>query len=104
VLRPGDDYLPSTLSSQAQSHFAGPHQRYVVLPRAQHHVLNNSPVTAAGAPTCAQTLLTQFVNDPTADLDLSCLGAIRGYGFSVDPAVSTNVFSTADAWEGDPGP
>ncbi len=104
VLRGGDDYIPAASAEEAKSHFAGPNQQFVVVPRSQHDLLNHSTTTTPGAPTCAQTLLTQFVNNPTATLDQSCVSAMLDYGFPVDPTLSMTVFGTTDAWEGDPGP
>jgi hypothetical protein len=103
VLRGGDDYIPAADADVAKTHYAGAHQQYVVVPRSQHDLLKNSTTTTPNAPTCAQMLLTQFVNDPTAALDASCTSAMQDYGFPVDAALSTTVFGTSDAWEGDPG-
>jgi pimeloyl-ACP methyl ester carboxylesterase len=104
IMRGGADYVPASLAQEGSAHFSGSHQQFVVMPRAQHDLLHNSTTTTPQGPTCAQTLLTQFILDPTATLDLSCTNAIRDYGFPVDPAVATAVFGTSDAWEGDPGP
>jgi pimeloyl-ACP methyl ester carboxylesterase len=80
---------------------AGPHQRYIEIPNAAHAVIAQGPFTDDMTTTCGRELILQFVRDPEAELDTSCLARtlpLRFFGS--DPFVMA-LFGTTDLW-GDP--
>ncbi|XXX73353.1 alpha/beta fold hydrolase [Sorangium sp. So ce134] len=94
------DFIPSAIPEAVESHFTGPNQTFVMLPRAPHTL--ESPTGSTGG-SCDLEILLQFLADPEAPLDTSCTEEILPLEFSVVPALSAAYLGTEDAWEGDPG-
>jgi pimeloyl-ACP methyl ester carboxylesterase len=76
-----DPATPLADQLAAKTAFSGPHQMFVTVPRAPHGVIGNSPVTDQAAPDCGITLLTEFLADPTAELDTKCLADVAPLAF-----------------------
>lgn len=95
------DFIPSAIPEAVESHFTGPNQTFVMLPRAPH-TLESPAESMGGSSSCDLALLLQFLADPEAPLDTSCTERILPPDFSVDPGVSAAYLGTQDAWEGDP--
>ncbi|WP_437574115.1 alpha/beta fold hydrolase [Sorangium sp. So ce887] len=93
------DFIPSAIPEAVESHFTGPNQTFVMLPRAPHGL--ESPTDLMGG-SCDRELLLQFLADPEATLDTSCTEQVLPLEFSVDPGLSAAYLGTEDAWEGDP--
>jgi pimeloyl-ACP methyl ester carboxylesterase len=82
----------------------GPHQRYLEIPNAAHAVVAQGVLTHDHMTTCGRELLLQFVRDPRAELDTSCLAQtlpLRFFGS--DPFVEIH-FGTRDLWGDPPAP
>lgn len=84
-------------ATQVGEHFAGPHQTFVVLPRASHAVVINSP-TIDGGTTCGLELLRGFLMDPRQPIDTSCVERIRPLDFQGEPSATMTLLGTTDAW------
>jgi hypothetical protein len=48
---------------------------------------------------CAFEIVDQFFNDPTAQLDTSCLAKVLPLNFSGVSALNQVLWNTTDAWE-----
>jgi hypothetical protein len=84
-------------------HFDGPHQTFVAFPTAPHNVSSGTPVSDDPEAThCGRQLFIDFLKDPTADLDLSCVGQVLPNDFEGDPALADLVFGTEHLWEDEP--
>ncbi len=95
------DFISQSIADGVADHYAGPHQTHVTIPRSPHGTFGAPQ--ADGSQTCASRLFTQFLHDPTAELDASCVDGVAPLDFSVPAQLSTLFFGTADVWEGDPG-
>jgi pimeloyl-ACP methyl ester carboxylesterase len=83
----------------------GANQHYVIFPYSAHGVLSDSWMPGyTEVPTCGMQLLAQFINDPTADLDESCVDDAIGPDFASWPDLSRAIFGETDLWENAPGP
>jgi len=49
---------------------------------------------------CPESILDQFLADPQATLDASCIATLGPPDFTIAGAIATRWFCTADAWEG----
>jgi pimeloyl-ACP methyl ester carboxylesterase len=72
----------------------GSNQHYIVHPVAAHGVVAHSP--------CTWNIFGQFIRDPLADLDTSCIDQESTFDFSSNENISQYVFGTADLWENGP--
>ncbi|MDB4942370.1 MAG: uncharacterized protein JWP97_1904 [Labilithrix sp.] len=98
-----DPQTPEEFAENVASHYKRQNQGLVVLPRAAHGVIMQSPVEGpASEPTCGMTLWHQFLTSPTAALDTSCRGAIQGHDFAGSPALAAHFFGTTTLWGNTP--
>jgi len=103
-----DPQTPLELARAAGEHFTGPHQTFVAIPHATHGTVIFSPVDRPllrdGSPPCGLQLIAQFLADPTAELDRSCVDAVYPLEFSGDSennrTTSEESLGTPDMWEG----
>ena len=96
-----DPQTPLAVAREMASHFTGPHQQFVTVPRAAHAVTVRTPV-APGATPCGMQLFLAFLAAPEAPLDLRCLDEIPAESFVGDPALNRIVFGMDDLWENEP--
>jgi pimeloyl-ACP methyl ester carboxylesterase len=81
-------------------HFDGPNQTFVAFPTAGHNVSSGTPVSEdPDAVHCGRRLFVDFIKDPTAALDLSCVDQVLPNDFEGDPALADLVFGTNHLWE-----
>ena len=105
-----DPQTPLEVAGKMKNHFTAPYQHFVTVPYATHGVLVNSPITippwtyGGQEQTCGSLLFGQFINDPHAALDTSCIEAV--YPVNFDSTTKNNrligekSFGTDDMWEG----
>ena len=96
-----DPQTPPELAQQAADRLHAAHQQLVVLPWAPHATVMSSPTTDSDI-TCGLTLTLDFLQDPLAPLDLSCLQHLQPIPFDGDTALSLGLFGTASMWAPDP--
>jgi pimeloyl-ACP methyl ester carboxylesterase len=82
---------------------SGPAQTFLAFPGVSHVVLSSSPSKDAprGA-TCGAKLILQFLADPNATLDTSCIASLDVLDFGGVADMAGQIFGTPDAYEGDP--
>jgi len=86
-------------------HFMGPHQSFVVFPRAPHGVAFSAPTVESVLGrelSCGAQVIHDFLADPQADLDTSCTERILPIVFENDFVLSAYLFGSADMWEDEP--
>jgi len=93
-----DPQTPLETAIAAKAHLRGEHQRFITVPWSPHGVVFESPVATPNTPPCGLQLLQQFVTDPKAEPDTSCLSDLLP-PFSTDPAVDAALFAGQDVWE-----
>lgn len=92
-----DPQTPIERARRVGAHFAGPHQTFVELPDVSHGVLSGS-YTSSGE-RCGEELLIQFVSDPKAALDTSCVDEIALRDFRLRAAFAQYLFDSDDLWD-----
>jgi hypothetical protein len=111
---------PQTTLAMAQpagEHLTAAHQTFVTVPYSAHGVVFQSYTSASVdllvanqdgyvMETCGMKLMYQFLDDPTAALDTSCLDDLNPLEYSADSPlnqwVSDILFGTTDMYEGVP--
>ncbi|MFO0548363.1 MAG: alpha/beta fold hydrolase [Polyangiaceae bacterium] len=88
------------------SHYAKPHQSYLEIAGVGHAITNPGTTQTLDGSVCGMTLAGQFLNDPTADVDTSCVADILpldfelvGYSFG---AGTVSVWENAAAFAAPP--
>jgi len=85
-----DPTMPVSRLDGFEQWLDGPAQQVVIAPRANHVTLN------FGA--CPAGIQADFLADPTAPLDTSCLDDMPRFDFRGDPDENRAVWGTADGW------
>jgi pimeloyl-ACP methyl ester carboxylesterase len=98
-----DPQTPPAVSEPIRAHYTAPNQTFVSVPYAAHCVLDQSPLTA-DAPgtdsTCGESLIRQFLTDPTAPLDQACLGVLGPPDFTGTQTGAQVLFGQSSVWGG----
>ncbi len=94
-----DPQTPLLVAQPTMDHFTGPHQTAVVVQRAAHSVLFQSPLDEFGTTTCGMELMRQFLADPHTALDTSCSDQVVPLNFAGSTPVTKILFGTTDAWD-----
>jgi pimeloyl-ACP methyl ester carboxylesterase len=88
-----------TGADQVGEHFTGEHQHYVVVRDRTHSVAFDSPYQDdEDAAHCGLQLWLDFMDDPLAPLDTSCVEQVFALDFDTDPELAQDVFGSPDAW------
>jgi pimeloyl-ACP methyl ester carboxylesterase len=101
-----DSQTPIEISGAVKTHYTAPNQTFVTIPNANHGTVTQSPLAQApGVPstpftTCGMELVAQFVKDPKASLDTSCLGKLATVSFTRPADEIAYLFGTSDLWLG----
>lgn len=95
-----DVATPLVLAREAQAHYQGPHQTFIEFPDTGHCAGGQTPMDAARLTDCSLLIATQFVTDPTAPLDTSCLESILPMNFQGTAEDNLLFWGTPDAWSG----
>ena len=103
-----DPQTPLEIALPAADKHAGAHQTFLTFPYAAHGVIMSSTTNAAmmgyGLP-CGMEVMFDFVDDPTGELDLSCMDDL--YPLEFDPHSQMNqmladyLMGTYDMWDGE---
>lgn len=94
-----DPATPLAEALAVKSHFQGPNQTFVEFADEGHVAEGQSPTDMAWTHDCAFEIVDQFFNDPTAQLDTSCLAKVLPLNFSGVSALNQVLWNTTDAWE-----
>ncbi|NUO48324.1 MAG: alpha/beta fold hydrolase, partial [Polyangiaceae bacterium] len=97
-----DPQTPIWVGSEAADHLDGEGQEFVTVPRSAHCVLVQTPPPSDGDTPCGMKMFLEFIADPTAALDTSCLASIPIETFTGLPANNVYLVGTADIWENEP--
>ncbi len=85
-----DPTMPMDRVAGFATWLTGPHQRLVRVPLAEHVTINRG--------ACPASISAQFLRDPRAELDTSCLAEMPDYDWDGDPAFNREVWGVADRW------
>jgi len=94
-----DPQTPMEFAEEIAPHYTGASQSFVLLPRAAHGTITQSP-TRAAYPTapCGRTVWDQFLADPKAKLDTSCRERVALAAFDATPDVAQAFFGTTSLY------
>lgn len=93
-----DPATPYDYAVTLADHFNNPRQHFVSFPYAPHNVANGTPLTTDGQVHCGQQLYTDFLIDPTGELDTTCVNQALPLDFE-GAAFGNYFFGTPDYWE-----
>jgi pimeloyl-ACP methyl ester carboxylesterase len=96
-----DPATPAPLARTIAARLSGSHQRYIEIPGASHSVVAQGALVGDTTTTCGRELILQFVRDPRATLDTSCLARTIPHAFAASAQLSRLYFDTDSLW-GDP--
>lgn len=105
-----DPQTPIDTALPAADHFNGQNQHFVEMPWAPHGVVfvsytKENLETQEGL-KCGEQIMFDFLSDPAATPDTSCLADLAPLEFSADSevnkATSLELFGTPDMWNGTP--
>jgi hypothetical protein len=92
-----DPQTPLEFAQAVAPHYVAPAQQLVVLPRAAHGTVDQSPTVKNGE-ACGKTLWLAFVGAPRSTLDTSCTERILPHDFQGGEALAGTLFGTASLW------
>ena len=94
-----DPATPYFMSASMETHFTAAHQHYIDFQHASHGVVFGTPyVDGSSRGDCGVDLVTAFLADPGADLDLSCVSLTTALDFE-GRSDAPRVMGTPDFWE-----
>ena len=83
----------------AEQVFLEDHQQIVMVPNNAHVTVWRSMFAEAGdEDVCGVQLFRQFLDDPAAPVDTSCIDSIPPIDYAGETLVSDEVFGTASLW------
>lgn len=105
-----DPQTPIDTALPAAQHFTAENQHFVEVPWAPHGVVFTSytkeNLESEQGLRCGEEIMFNFLNQPEAPLDTSCLSNLAPLEFSADSAInqalSLELFGTDDMWDGTP--
>jgi hypothetical protein len=91
----------TTISSAmpAKEHFTKAHQNFITMPGCAHGVIFQSNMKDSTQITCGMNLMEQFVKNPEAALDQSCLNGLETDNFEGFPTVVNKYWPIKDLYE-----
>ncbi len=92
-----DPQTPQEFAEEVAPHYGKPNQTFVLLPRAAHGTLYQSPMKGS-RDACGMVLWKQFLGDPKRALDTSCTGKILDIDFSESNPLAKYYLGTSSLW------
>ncbi len=94
-----DPQTPLEFAEAIAPHYVAASQGLIVLPRAAHGVIHQSPTALGNAETsCGMTLWHQFLESPTVQLDSACRANILPHDFAGSPDLAERFFGRPTLW------
>jgi pimeloyl-ACP methyl ester carboxylesterase len=94
-----DPATPLAGALTVKDHFQGQNQTFVTFADEGHGAEGQSPTDVFWSHDCGLEIVDQFFDDPTAQLDTSCLGSVLPLNFSGTPLANKQLWNTTDVWE-----
>jgi len=94
-----DPATPLAGALTVKDHFQGQNQTFVTFADEGHGAEGQSPTDVFWSHDCGFEIVDQFFNDPTAQLDTSCLANVLPLDFSGTPLMNKALWNTTDVWE-----
>jgi pimeloyl-ACP methyl ester carboxylesterase len=91
-----DPASPPEKAAQMGDWFTGAHQHYLSFEHSAHNVRGGAPSTSGW--DCGSWIYEQFMADPSAALDTTCMGRLEPLDFDGDPSTNEQFLGTSDAW------
>jgi pimeloyl-ACP methyl ester carboxylesterase len=92
-----DPQTPLSVAEPAGDFYRGTNQHFVQIPYSPHTTLTQSLINGSGD-TCGAELARQFLDAPTAPLDMSCLSLVLPLDFSGSADITELIFGTRSPW------
>ncbi len=92
-----DPQTPAKYSEPLRAKYTGTNQTYALFPDATH-VPTSGTTTKSTQSSCALSLYTQFVTEPSAPLDTSCVADLEPISFMTQ-GDALALFGTSDPWD-----
>jgi len=83
----------------AKENLTGPNQYFIEVPNVGHVVYERSPVKTIFAPACGTQIIVDYMKDPLAEPDTSCLDDLKQIDFRGNPLMALGIFGTWNLWE-----
>ena len=100
VLQGGLDYMtPYDAAVAAMTEFSGPHQHFVLFPAGRHGMMFESPVDEEYEEQCGFNMVMEYVKDPLAGPDTSCVEDVLPLDFAGTEEYVEAFMGVPDPWE-----
>lgn len=94
-----DPQTPLEFAQAIAPHYIAASQGLIVLPRAAHGVIHQSPTSGGTTvPSCGMMLWHQFLESPTVPLNAACRANILPHDFAGSPDLAERFFGTPTLW------
>lgn len=94
-----DPQTPQEFGQEVATHYTGANQSLVLLPRAAHGTINQSPVSANRTDdACGMIVWKQFLASPSRPLDVTCKDRILPHDFSDSQPLAQTFFGVSSFW------
>jgi pimeloyl-ACP methyl ester carboxylesterase len=93
-----DPATPAKYSAVLRDHFTAAHQTYALFPAGAHDPASGTVNESTGK-SCALFLYASFLEDPTRELDTSCVSNTQPVTFVSKSYEAKGIFGMLDAWE-----
>lgn len=94
-----DPQTPLEFAEAIAPHYVAASQGLIVLPRAAHGVIHQSPTSeGTSEPSCGMMLWHQFLESPSVPLDSACRANILHHDFAGSPALAEQFFGRPTLW------
>ena len=94
-----DPATPHDLALAARDRYDGPQQHFFSFPSSGHGVSLDSPLAADEETDCGMQLVLEFMADPQAEPDGSCVEVTAPIDFDPDADWAEYWFGTEDVWD-----
>ncbi len=91
-----DPASPPEKALQVGEWFTGEHQHWLLFEHSAHNVRGGAPSSSGW--DCGSWIYEQFMDDPAAVLDTSCMGRLEPLDFDGDSSTNETFLGTEDAW------
>jgi len=94
-----DPQTPQEFAETIAPHYTAAHQTFVLLPRAAHGVVRQSPIATTDATqSCGMSVWRSFIANPTGAVDSSCRTEILPLDFGGSTSVADFFFGRPNLW------
>lgn len=94
-----DPQTPQEFAQEVSTHYTARHQTFLLLPRAAHGTISQSPVSKTKTDeACGMIVWKQFLASPAGPLDTTCKDRILPHDFSDTQPLAQTFFGVPSFW------